>query len=583
MNRRATPTRATLTCVARRMVPLTMVLSMAGTGLFGPSPAQRVKPVLESKVKQLADKVVGPGFVRQLVPELPTQMVGFEWDGRRDGTLEVRVRTDRGWGPWTRVEGDPNEGADPGSREYRGKTTAGPVWVGAGVREIGVRVVEGDLPKLKLHAIRSEVPAGGVRSAGAAVPPPPIITRQQWGADESFRTRAPGCNGQPEYASTVRYAVIHHTVTANAYSPEESHAAIRGIYHFHTHTSGFCDIGYNFIVDRYGQVFEGRYGGTGSAVVGAHASGFNRESTGVAALGTFTSEPVPAVLFSGLRNLLTWKFERHGINAQSTVRVGDRSVAAISGHRDLNPTECPGDALYSMLGRLRAEVAQGIQALPARPAVQRGSTFYLRDAQTSGPAHGSFVYGNPGDIPMFCDWNGDGRRTVGVYRDTRFYLRNNNTSGPADATFTYGNQGDQPVCGDWNGDGVDTVGVVRGGTWYLRNANSSGNGDLAFSFGNAGDRAVVGDWNGNRVDTPGVVRGGTWYLRNSNTSGPGDVHLAYGNAGDRPVVGDWNGDRVDTPGVVRGGTWYLRYANSSGPGDVVFLFGNPSDVAVVWN
>ena len=568
-----------------RLAPTTLVASIVATGIMWAPPSPQVaRPVVLDRIRNLADGLVKPGFARQVVPDIPTQMVGFEWSGRTDGVIEVRVRTDKGWSRWTSVDGETVEGPDKGSREARDKTTAGPVWVGQGVREVAARVAEGELSGLKMHTIRSDSGrgGGGISPAGADVVAPPIITRAQWGANESFRTVAQGCNGQPEYGPGVRHAVVHHTVTSNTYTPEESAAAVRGIYQFHTHTSGFCDIGYNFLVDRFGQVFEGRFGGVDRNVVGAHAQGFNRESTGVAAMGTFTSEPVPAALYAGIRNLLTWKLAVHGVNAQSQVQVGDRGVPAVSGHRDLNATECPGDALYALLPQLRNEVAAGIQASPGRPAVQRGSTFYLRDSQTSGGADGSFVYGNPGDLALFCDWNGDGRRTIGVFRAGRFYLRNGNSAGGADLSFLYGNPGDQPVCGDWNRDGVDSVGVFRGGTWYLRNSNSAGNGDIVIGFGNSGDRALAGDWNGDGFDTPGVVRGPTWYLRNSNSTGPGDIAFNYGNAGDRPVVGDWNADRSSTPGVVRGGTWYLRNSNSGGNGDVTFSYGNATDTPLVW-
>src|SRR6266513_1044157 len=122
---------------------------------------------------------------------------------------------------------------------------------------------------------------------------PGIISRAAWGADESWRTYASGCNGQPDYADTVRYSVLHHTDTSNSYNPSDSAAIVRGIYQFHTHTNGWCDIGYNFLVDRYGQVFEGRAGGIGNPVIGAHAGGFNTQSTGVAIIGEFQDAGVP--------------------------------------------------------------------------------------------------------------------------------------------------------------------------------------------------------------------------------------------------------------------------------------------------
>ena len=108
--------------------------------------------------------------------------------------------------------------------------------------------------------------------------------------------------------------------------------------------------------------------------------------------------------------------------------------------------------------------------------------------------------------------------------------------------FGYGQPGDIPVCGDWNGDGTQTPGVVRNGTWYLVNALNRPFADVSFGYGNpTGDIPVVGDWNGDHVDTAGVVRNGTWYLSNTLGSPAADMVFGYGNpTGDVPIVGDWN-------------------------------------------
>ncbi len=154
----------------------------------------------------------------------------------------------------------------------------------------------------------------------------------------------------------MRLALVHHTVNSNTYSAAESAALVRGIYYFHTHTNGWCDIGYNFLVDRFGTVFEGRFGGIQSAVVGAHAAGFNTGSTGVALLGTFVNDPVSAAGYDGLRSLLAWKLGVHGIDPRATISFNGRNLATVSGHRDVNSTECPGGRLYELLPQLRNEL-----------------------------------------------------------------------------------------------------------------------------------------------------------------------------------------------------------------------------------
>ena len=116
--------------------------------------------------------------------------------------------------------------------------------------------------------------------------PPPIIPRAAWGADSVPPRSA------PDYG-VVQMAFVHHTVTANDYTPEQSASIVLGIAKYHRDTNGWNDIGYNFLVDQYGQVFEGRAGGVEQAVIGAQAQGYNSQSTGVAVLGTFSDAPIP--------------------------------------------------------------------------------------------------------------------------------------------------------------------------------------------------------------------------------------------------------------------------------------------------
>ncbi|MDQ3681090.1 MAG: hypothetical protein M3378_11245 [Actinomycetota bacterium] len=228
---------------------------------------------------------------------------------------------------------------------------------------------------------------------------------------------------------------------------------------------------------------------------------------------------------------------------------------------------------------------------PRLPIGRRTMTYgfwYLRNSNSTGSPDGVFRFGNPGDIPIVGDWNGDGLKTVGVVRGNTWLLRNSNTTGDPDIVFQYGNPGDIPIVGDWNGDGIDTPGVVQGGNiWALRNSNTTGFADGVFQYGNPGDIPIVGDWNGDGLDTAGVVQpGGVWALRNSNSTGYADGVFRYGNPGDDPIVGDWNGDGLDTAGVVQGGgVWALRNSNSTGNADGVFRYGDYRAVPVVgdWN
>jgi len=218
--------------------------------------------------------------------------------------------------------------------------------------------------------------------------------------------------------------------------------------------------------------------------------------------------------------------------------------------------------------------------------------WYLRDAGTGDTT--SFYFGNPGDVPIMGDWNGDGVDTPGLYRqsDGYVYLRNSNTEGPADIRFFFGDPSDVPLAGDFDGDGFDTVSIYRPSnqTFYVINelgANDGGLGAAEFSyvFGNPGDAPFAGDFDGDGVDTFGLHRESTGlvYFRNSHTGGIADSQFIYGDPGDKIIAGKWTDAHVaDTVGLFRPsqGTVYLRYENSQGNADDELLYGNQSMLPV---
>jgi hypothetical protein len=345
-------------------------MSLVVTGLVSPAASpSRTRPIIDSREHLLADHTVTAGFSAQVDPGLPAEAAGFQWNGNKRGTVEVRALVNGQWSDWTQVDGNPTEGPDTRSKEHRATTGAGPVWFGKGVQKFETRVVDGSLDGLKLHAIRSEDPPPdsglGTQPAGSAVPQPGIGSRAAWGADESWRSYAPGCNGQPEYAPSVRFAVVHHTDTSNSYGPADTPSILRSIYYFHTHTNMWCDIGYNFLVDRFGQIWEGRAGGITAAVVGAHALNYNYQSTGVALVGTFQNDAVPGTMYNSLRALLAWKFDVHSVNPLAVINYNGVTIPTIVGHRDVNSTDCPGDQAYALLPQLRGDVASLVGSAPA--------------------------------------------------------------------------------------------------------------------------------------------------------------------------------------------------------------------------
>src|SRR5262249_31112229 len=174
-----------------------------------------------------------------------------------------------------------------------------------------------------------------------------------------------GPRAAPEFG-VIELAFVHHTVTAIDYAPGDSASIVLGIAHYHRDYNGWNDIGYNFLVDRYGQVFEGRAGGIENAVIGAQAQGWNSYSTGIACLGTFTNVTLPDDAVDALARLIGWKLSLHGVpvlgrvalpslgGADNRYRSGTNvTFQRVSGHRDGDSTSCPGNALYGQLGRLR--------------------------------------------------------------------------------------------------------------------------------------------------------------------------------------------------------------------------------------
>lgn len=211
------------------------------------------------------------------------------------------------------------------------------------------------------------------------------------------------------------------------------------------------------------------------------------------------------------------------------------------------------------------------------PPAPAEAQFLLRNSNTPGPPDLSYSYGLPGDVPLACDWNGNGVDTAGLFRDGTFLLRNTNSAGRPNKTFNFGQAGDIPLCGDWNGTGVDSIGVFRAGTFYLRNSNTAGPPTLTVSYGAPTDIPVTGDWNGDGIDSIGVYRSGRWLLSDRNKAPRTAYSFGFGGPGDQPLVGDWNGTGADRVAVRSGDTFLLRYVLAAGTPDVSVLFGTVSD------
>jgi uncharacterized protein with LGFP repeats len=206
---------------------------------------------------------------------------------------------------------------------------------------------------------------------------PPIIARRAWALGGAHPRVA------PEYG-TVKLAFVHHTENPDGYTAAEVPAMLRSIYAFHRYTHGWNDIGYNFVIDRFGRIFEARAGGIDEPVIGAQAGGYNAYSTGIAVLGTYGAQRISPAARTALEHLLAWKLTLHGapLEGHVTVRVTPGgavysrypantpvSLPRVAGHRDGDSTDCPGDALYGQLQELR-HAAVGLAGTPARATLQ---------------------------------------------------------------------------------------------------------------------------------------------------------------------------------------------------------------------
>jgi N-acetylmuramoyl-L-alanine amidase len=289
--------------------------------------------------------------------QAPTRfnLVGLHWRG--SGRVFFRVRGERGWSGWHEADAEPEDLPDRGTDEARraGAWRMGnPWWTGTAER-VQVRA-RGSVQRVRAHFVWSaEEPMldRSLQMTGT----PKIILRKSWGANERIR------RDNPDFAPTLLNAIVHHTAGAASSSPAQSAAIVRAIQTYHVLGNGWDDIGYNFLVDRFGQVFEGRYGGIERNVIGAHAQGFNTGSVGIALLGSYGGVSPSAAARTALSRLIAWRLDVahvHPLARTSTLSGGNPKfrkgqpvwLRAVSGHRDTGFTSCPGAGLYGQLGAI---------------------------------------------------------------------------------------------------------------------------------------------------------------------------------------------------------------------------------------
>jgi hypothetical protein len=314
-------------------------------------------------VVSAAEVALGPGTTRLTTDRY--SMVGATWQGSAPA---IAVRTAPGE-PWLEL---PELADGPSVATGEGVPGLGAtdlVWVGPD-RDLEVRVGGTGSRDLELVLIDpgelptdDDAPAarrttGTAQAAPDRAPRPELRSRKDWDADPSWR------NGRPRYNDRLQQVHVHHTATGNGYSRKDVPGILRGMYRYHTQNLGWFDIGYNFLVDRFGRGWVGRSGGAARLVRGAHTLGFNHTSVGVAMIGTLQSRRPWKPAVAMLARVAAWKLDKHGRDAVGKVRVrstgsdkyaeGQRPrLPVIDGHRDTNDTACPGQKLYDRLPRVR--------------------------------------------------------------------------------------------------------------------------------------------------------------------------------------------------------------------------------------
>jgi hypothetical protein len=288
-----------------------------------------------------------------------------------DIEVQVRLKESSGWTDW-----EPLPVADDGPDTASGEAAAARVGttpiVSEGATGIQVRVdTPGgrSLPDLRVTTIdpgRSPADDDLVRqppaaSAAAAAVQPTIITRAQWGADESLR-------GSMTLNSTVKAVTIHHTAGTNTYTQETAAAQVRGIYAYDTLGLGWSDIAYNFLVDKWGRIYEGRAGSITKPVRGAHAMGFNTDTMGISAIGNYETATAPAAMVDALARVAGWKLSQYGVDPGGTTRLTSQggtgtkyaagttaTLPTVHAHLNTSYTLCPGKYLYPQMATIRSK------------------------------------------------------------------------------------------------------------------------------------------------------------------------------------------------------------------------------------
>ena len=380
----------------------------------------------------------------------PFTLAGLTWVGPvATGTeFKVRVRESGVWSAWFKLEYGEYQGVGKdGTESVDTRVGSDPLLTGlADGVEVIMENTSGVVPsQMKVTLVNSQVTkqdrsigqqsmrmatadtsmqsqavaalaGASISPQGALVARPRIVSRAEWGADETWRDPV------PRVGSTLLGGIVHHTASTNNYTAEQAPAQMRNLYAYFTKSLNYADMGYNFLVDKYGTIYEGRSGcavgavGCDSATVpvqGAHTAGLNINTFGVSAIGNYDvlAPENPAAMVESIASLMAWKLAPYGLDPNATAYIpstdtsGSSKYAAgqtaitqvISAHRDVGRTACPSRFLYPYMAEIRARattllapVIQGVSVTPT-----------LVDSAGTGPVSVSAI------IPANATWSVD--------------------------------------------------------------------------------------------------------------------------------------------------------------------------------
>ncbi|MGQ0626454.1 MAG: peptidoglycan recognition protein family protein [Sporichthyaceae bacterium] len=366
---------------AHAVTPRIVEIELAPAALTPRRLPASVARVRTGAAKQVSARLLSPARTVSTF-----SMLGLTWDSTADPDsfdLSVRTRSAGRWTSWQDLETN-GDGPDARSADAAAqKAGTAPVWVGASdafqvrldrLGRWGVAALPTGLRALLIDPGTSAADAAVGRvpkvasSAHATLAWPTIHRRKEWGANEKLRSSA------PRYTPSIQAAFVHHTAGTNNYAPADVPKILRGILAFHTKGRNWSDVGYNFIVDRFGRIWEGRAGGVERAVLGAHTGGFNSDSFGISVVGDYRKATPSAETLNAIARIIAWKFAMgtdgyviDPLGRVSLVSAGGGTArykagtiadfTRVSGHIDAGRTLCPGKNLYAQLPTIRSMVA----------------------------------------------------------------------------------------------------------------------------------------------------------------------------------------------------------------------------------